>query len=215
MNMTEVRIMSLMKALFYIGLILAALSLAANLVAIIISAYRSWLPPAYRSYNIGFRAAFRQLFWSLHSLRSLGKKLVTFRRGAGQRAPEILSTPYSEIKEKISHTRLASKGLDDWAYRGAISGAIAGFLILPFLTVVHLGYPEPVFGFCLCFGLPAALFGGLIGVVVAIIGFYLSRPSFPARSSSLDCFEQENEATSQRPRPPSQVERRLFRTPPR
>jgi hypothetical protein len=55
--------------------------------------------------------------------------------------------------------------------------------------------------------LPATLVGGLLGVMVGVIGFTLSRPSFPARSSSLDCFEQENEATSQRPRLPPQIER--------
>jgi hypothetical protein len=120
-------------------------------------------------------------------------------RSSAQRNPEILSTAYSEIKEKISHTRLASKGLDDWAYRGAIRGAFAGFLLFPLLTLFVTGKPEAACGGMLCFGLPAALFGGLIGVVVAIIGFYLSRPSFRAQFSDLERFEQEYGASSQRP----------------
>jgi hypothetical protein len=134
---------------------------------------------------------------------------------SGQQAP-ILSTAYYEIKQKIRRTRLVSMTRDDWTYRGAVSGAVVAVLLVYLFDLVVVFWYEPqtpiadqvgmVLTLVLFTTLPAILVGGLAGVMVAIIGFALSRPSFPARSSSLDCFEQENEATSQRPRLPPQGE---------
>jgi hypothetical protein len=138
-------------------------------------------------------------------------------RSSTQRA-QILSTAYSEIKEKISHTRLASKGLDDgiddWVYRGLIrgaivSGAIVGVVVASYGEAVAFssnsdppgGYIIPitkvfvVLALSLClFALPAALFGGLIGGMVGIIGFAVTRPRGRRSRGSLPRIaHQDNE----------------------
>jgi hypothetical protein len=66
-------------------------------------------------------------------------------------------------------------GLGGWVYRGAIYGANAGCFLSPFLVMIYTGNRYVMYGGMLCYGPPAALFGGLIGVVVAIIGFAVTR----------------------------------------